>query len=498
MSYTHKILHGKLYTQDELDRWRDRALNGIFKTGSDAYEGNFGYADGFAITASNFLSNGNDTAYYVLLGTNKPVDLNDSTTFTTDVSFFARSSELKIPAFNDLIRNTTVHSARIKAVLLAQATEPTMDFSNKTLFPESDTVALHDEIWGYSEWTHALLKIYDFLDTTSWTQTELDTMEDWFVGAANWFTYIADVRMIGDRYITRSMNPIESVTNISDNAFNFPNVPYQGASTFWYPAKMQNNRRLSMVNYCTHVGVKFDIDSLKDSGVMNAREWISFNHDDNGYNWELIRSSGGGNGSVSGGLGYVAYTTQNVVEIAHILYHDHYDNLYEYKSLASNNTVDGSIVTGTVEKSLEWIALKIKENHIDLTATDIYPIGATIGTDKVMHYIKCTEPAHNGISVTSTYGLLKAPFYMLNNYFQNPLIEEVYDQPRGNPLNALDNTLRLAVGPAGINPSNLFQYALAPIEFIIEEIIKGLTSKGNSSFNGKDVKSSLGDKTVRD
>ena len=48
---------------------------------------------------------------------------------------------------------------------------------------------------------------------------------------------------------------------------------------------------------------------------------------------------------------------------------------------------------------------------------------------------------------------------IINNYYKNPLIKQMYASSKGNMCGFSDSTLELTVGPHGISPSSQFMYA---------------------------------------
>merc|ERR1711879_318995 len=144
---------------------------------------------------------------------------------------------------------------------------------------------------------------------------------------------------------------------------------YKNSENFYAIGLRIENKRFGMANFITHMGVKYNNDDWKKTGAQMVREYIAFHIDNNGYFGELNRSISGKEWL---GLGYVANTLVNVAEIAHILYHDGYANLFDFKTKTTFDRNSGAIIQGSVEKDLEWMMLKIRKNFMLDNSPAIY------------------------------------------------------------------------------------------------------------------------------
>jgi len=174
----------------------------------------------------------------------------------------------------------------------------------------------------------------------------------------------------------------------------------------------------------------------------------TFHFDDNGYYAELERASD--RNSQAGidigipvraehGLSYGANTLINIAEIAHILYLDGYENLFEYRVL-----------------------LKFRENFMLRNAPAIYPNGIDDdqeNTDTVIHF--CNNTNREKLGTARVVGRMYNPAAIINRYYKNPLIKQMYNFNNnvGNMCEFTDNRVDIRPGPHGVLPSALFLYS---------------------------------------
>lgn len=474
------LIPGKLYSAAELNLWRKRTETGPHVVRGDAYgtaatgsRPDYGYTQGsaqqfdaindtdiilYGISRATLKSQGlseAELAEITFFGEYECVALDPDNSHTFIAwNEFGPIDRARDAAFVDLLNDTSIHTDRIKRVLLEQAQQPCMDFNNRDIFRNG--IVNNNAFWLYLEWLHKVLKTYDYLDESAFTAAEKSIIDNWFKGAAEWGHYYASIYQMESLYLTRASNPLNSKIDFShwQNNIAHAHQVYKDSSVFWAVGSRINNRQLGQVNFVVHAGVKYDNDTWKKEGAQIIKEFVSFHYDDNGYFAELTRST------IAGphlGITYGANTLVNVAEIAHILYLDGYENLFEYKSKARINPSDGAIELGTVEKSLEWTLLKFRENFMLENSPDIYPNGLSDnqeGADTVIHFCKST------INYTAV-GRIYNPAAIINRYYKNPLIKEVYNasDDYGNLCGYPDINLDARSGPHGISPGILFQYS---------------------------------------
>ena len=500
------LIEGKLYSNAELSFWRTRANNGepyvvrgdTYGTSATGSTPELSIIRGSAqalnntndneiiltgISRADLVSQGLTAAELAEIEFSGDCAILDPTNGNTSFTWyeFGRFGRARDAAFIDLLDGTSEHTNRVKSLLLAQAQEPCIDFSNREIFQNGPN---NNAFWLYLEWIHRAFKAYDYLDDSAFSTSEKTIIDNWFKGAAEWAYYYSSVRLMGGVYNVRAPNPIDSEINLpSENnldntgfwlnrrAYAASRIKYKGSSIFWPAGSLINNRQLGQVNFVVHAGVKYGNDDWKKEGAQVVKEYVSFHFDDNGYYAELERASD--RNSQAGidigipvraehGLSYGANTLINIAEIAHILYLDGYENLFEYRSKARINETSGEIETGTVEKSLEWVLLKFRENFMLRNAPAIYPNGIDDdqeNTDTVIHF--CNNTNREKLGTARVVGRMYNPAAIINRYYKNPLIKQMYNFNNnvGNMCEFTDNRVDIRPGPHGVLPSALFQYA---------------------------------------
>lgn len=500
------LIPGKLYSAAELGFWRARANTGPHVVRGDAYgTPTTGSSPDYVFiqaSAQAFIST--DDSEMVAKGISRADLINkglteeelSEITFSGDCAAldsansntfydwyeFGRIDLARDAAFIDLLNGTAVQTGRIKSLLLEQAQQPCMDFTNREIFRNG--VVNNNGFWLTLEWVHRVLKTYDYLDDSAFTAPEKAIVDNWFKGAAEWAYYYVSTIFMEPVYSVRASNPINSVIDLPDpdnpnntgywlnrEAFADTRIRYKGSSVFWPAGNLINNRHLGQVNFVAHAGVKFGVDEWRKEGAQIVKEYVSFHFDGNGYYAELKRSSDASSQAsmdigiplkAESGLGYGANSLINIADIANVLYLDGYENLFEYRSKAQINEDSGEIETGTVEKSLEWVLLKFRDNFMLHDSPAIYPLGLTDeqeNTDTVIHF--CNNTHREKLGTLRLVGLMYNSSVIINRYYKNSLIKDMYNasENHGNLCGFVDTNIETRPGPHSISPGNLFQYS---------------------------------------
>lgn len=506
-----EVIPGKLYSAAELAFWRARAQSGPHVVRGDAYgtSSTGSNPDLHIIRSSAQLFNNTADDAIVISGISRTDLINEGLTDQelAEISFsgecavldesnydtfyayyeFGRMDLARDAAFLELLEGTSAQTSRIKRILLEQAQQPCMDFTNRALFRNGPN---NNAFWLYLEWLHKALKTYDYLDNGMFTIAEREIIDNWFKGAAEWAFYYTSIRHMGGVYELRSTNPIDSVIDLPNPSnpnntgywLNRPQyaasrIKYEGSSVFWPAGSLINNRHLGQLNFVVHAGVKYDVDEWKNEGAQIVKEYISFHFDDDGYYAELERAADSSSSVSMGygipvkaehGLSYGANSLVNIAEIVHVLYLDGHENLYEYKSRAKINEDSGEIEVGSVEKSLEWVLLKFRQNFMLENSPAIYPLGLTESqknTDTVVHF--CRNTHREKVGGGRVVGRMYNPAAIINRHYKNPLIKQMYNasEDYGNLCEFVDTNIELRPGPHGISPGTLFQYSDADLDY---------------------------------
>ena len=498
------LIPGKLYSASELTFWRARAQNGPHVVSGDAYgtSATGSVPDYGIIRGSSRAFDSFDDSDIILTGKSRTTLVNEGLTEAelAKINFSGNCAVLEVgnrtaygshefgrfdlardAAFVDLLEGTSRRSSRIKELLLQQAQEPCINFANRDIFQNGPN---NNAFWLYLEWIHRAFKAYDYLDSSIFTASERAIVDRWFKGAAEWAYYYTSIRHMGGVYNVRASNPINSEINLPSpnnpdhtgfwlnrEEYSAIRIRYKGSSVFWPAGLLINNRQLGQLNFVVHAGVKYGNNDWKKEGAQIVKEYVSFHFDDDGYYAELNRASDSNSQAgidigipvrAEHGLSYGANTLINIAEIAHILYLDGYENLFAYKSKARINESSGEIESGTVEKSLEWVLLKFRENFMLDNSPAIYPLAVSDNqenTDTVIHFCKNTN--REKLGTNRVVGRMYNPAAIINRYYKNPLIKEIYNasDDYGNLCGFVDANVETRPGPHGVSPGTLFLYS---------------------------------------
>lgn len=439
-----EFLHS-LFTAQDLARWQLRSTQGPFKSNDDAFEGSPGEYDRLVNVAAKLETYQDEI---VVQGSCVPLNSDDPSTMIRSGSF-GRISVMQAAAFVDLVEGTNVYTKKIKELILAQAKEACMDFSNRELYPYYNK----NGVWLYAEWAHRFLKTYDYVGRHNFSEEDRAIIDNWFKAAADWFDYTITDRSVDNLYSFRAPDPIQSIVDFSfwGNDGKGGQV-YKESTKFHAPGAWINNRQMGIANFITHVGVMFDNEVWKNIGAQLVREYVSFHFDERGYYAELNRSNAN---TPHYGLAYGANTLINIAEMAHVLKESGYVDLFAYRARTTIDPETGDIIEGHVFKDIQWVMLKFRENFMLESSSSIYPLGNTEeNLDQIIHVCKNTKP-----DAQQVVGRFYSVAALINLHYKNPKIKELYASERGNLCGIIANS-QIRAGPHGVIPSALFMYAI--------------------------------------
>ena len=424
---------GAFYTSSELAQWRDRAINGPFKTAGDAFPNSPGDWDRMKSEANTFLNSDNRNGM-IWAGLTVPhntynsgggVPLGQVNSPIFGTSYARIYVRLMSAAFIDLVEGTTIYRQAIKNYLLAQAVVPGVDFSDRYLYPTTTWPSgNNDVIWTVAVWMLKLLRAYDWVGRENFTVGEQSTLETWFEDCAYYMSYHADVRSIGPLYQERGVPLEDYVFLVNTKSTPYYRTASQNGPEKYRPGTMYNNRRWGQVNYYAHVGVLLNNSTYTDRAKWSVKEFIAFHIDKDGYPYELDRSIPS---QPWRGMGYIMNSTQTPIVIAKILYINGYENLYDFTTGVYVNLSGQKTVDPVKFKSLRWLVEKqFVDNLMKSNSLNIYPYGTTgTSTDILMHYCNATE----GSDQRRHRNKVSEPAGMANQYYNSDKIRSMYMPP---------------------------------------------------------------------
>jgi hypothetical protein len=274
-------------TQEELNIWRQRALNGPYKSRGDTSTNSPADWDRIVANANAFASNPSSGRW-----TTGPTLLSGSCVGrdaggTNDPPSTAQSwaQRVRDAAFYDLIMGVTIHHTAIKAELLWQATQSWADFSNVTRWCTGVVYDINPN-FVISAWLTKLLFAYDYMGRSAFTVSERNILDQWLWSAADYMRIDVD-RGIDSVFIDRWNNNYAPTQGC---VYGSPTDGYVGSPQIGNYAKFYNNRRASLLRFSglvaiyladhgfipTQSRVGATLNTLKQSAKMFVKEWIRF------------------------------------------------------------------------------------------------------------------------------------------------------------------------------------------------------------------------------
>jgi hypothetical protein len=176
---------GLLYTQEELNIWRQRAQSGPYKSQGDVSTNSPGDWDRIVSKKNTFMSDPS-ADHWTGWTENRCLTRDDVLPGTVGrgaVGAFTHDAMMNAAFYALMMNDATVRNA-VRDALLAQARDPGVDFTNTTRWCSDYMGVDQNNFWGTAIWLGRLAVTYDFIrnDLSSADRTVLDT---WFYQAAD-------------------------------------------------------------------------------------------------------------------------------------------------------------------------------------------------------------------------------------------------------------------------------------------------------------------------
>lgn len=423
-------------TQEELAIWRQRAANGPYQTKGDVSENSPGDWDRIVNRAESFLENPDEELYKGYTGKGcVPHDSKEPQNI---------AEKIRDAAFVYLITNNTKYSTAVRKALLAQAAEPSTDFSNRSLWC-ADFLRDRNPAFFYAVWMSRLLFAYDYIKRTV-PAAEKQILDQWFYNAALYFQSNVDNdlskiwvnRKVGDY----TLSGYAKVTKIDKAKYLTHTDGYKiPRLALWY-----NNRRSAMIFFVTLAGIHLNNKDFKNSGKLFVKEWLKYSTFKDGTIGEFERWS---NKSPEQGWQYAMIITDFCIGIADHLARTGDNELYTYSTSAGKFGTEGG------NKSLELVAsnmLKyVNRSH------NRYATSNPKNKKNNAYRIDGISPKENKHYVFDTW------VSQANIYFKNSFLKQVYLRKTNGTSNYPDYPTRSGsyiawTGAFGIYPGKLFMF----------------------------------------
>ena len=265
---------GLFVTQQELDEWRNRAVNGPFKSMGDYSPGSPGDWDEMMNQSQQSLSEGRWTGP---THTNYPYTRDNTGSNDFPSSARRHGARLKDAGYVALINNDMTLAQAVRSELLTLANQSRLDFTDSTKW-RSDQPDFYDTgmMFGVVQWGSQILEAWDAIRV-------LGVNDDpWFGQWLLALGYISKINIhLTNVFPNRYQNDYSVRSSFVDDydqdgaAFTLANgTVIEGPRI----ARFYNNRRMHMAAFCGLIGVFMNDETMKEELRVFNREVVMFGY----------------------------------------------------------------------------------------------------------------------------------------------------------------------------------------------------------------------------
>jgi hypothetical protein len=433
---------GLLYTDAHLAEWRDRALNGPYKSASDSFDPLIpGEWDRIVTNKDLFVAS--PTA-------DRVSSYNNS---LTQIPVMSQHRKMLDAAFYALVKEDSATADLVVTELLWHANAAGMQISPTTYQGTDDN-------WLRAEWLKRIVTIADFVKD-SFTAGERTTFNAWL---SDWaYSYEGSVHT-------------ELSTNIFSNRYNRDYVTglnyvatspqydgkyaYKDASGVLHNqiarvAKFYNNRRAHVAIFFGLAGIFLDDATLTDRGKLYFEEWLQFSVYPDGSQGEYERNVLTYNVN-QGAIQYASVNINGACEMASALATQGDNSLFTYST--SNGLWDSESTGGDPAKTVKLTV----ETFLDLIEHEKlwYHYQAAVSPEYLLDGKSDSGPM---TGYQWVYEIYFAP--VANRYWKDDRIKQGYMRTAtgsiaySNPIGPAGSYGGPWNGPAADKPSLLFMFS---------------------------------------
>jgi hypothetical protein len=280
-------------TQEEINIWNQRRLNGPYKDDWDRIIAN---ANSFVSSPSGtWPGNTYNSAW---LGRSVQLCNQLPNVYPGGSSSGCRGSrthgaKVRDAGFAYMVTGDTKYSTAVRSLLLTQAAIAGTNWANTTKWPTT-YVSITNNGWAHDDhfitiWLRELLYAYSYTKAT-FSAGEKATMKTWFENAATWFA-----KNQHDEVDGQFPNRLSGSWTQSGNKGSSEGFTHSGGYEvfdFYHP---WSNKRYGMTAFVTAFGVEFNNATLIHYAKTHLKEWLMFNVYPNGTTAEQKRWNDDGN-----------------------------------------------------------------------------------------------------------------------------------------------------------------------------------------------------------
>ena len=433
-------------TQEELDIWRDRAVNGPYKSSGDVSTNSPGDWDRIVTRKNAFNSNPSADRYAGNAGSS-------CITFSSwsQVPENSDAEDMMSAAFYSLVMNDETTRNNVLNELLAQAAEPGTDFSNTNRWcVKSGGSCLGDAYnWRIGNWLTKLAFSYDYIRNYI-SEADRHTLDAWFEDAGIFWADVADC-LVETRFPNRDIDDYDTLGYGYDKdnpQCTWGNcITHYGGYNKWDFHEAWSNRAATQIRAATVIGVLVNNQELKDQGKKWFQEWLQYTVFEDGTSNEFNRWT---SSSPCEGWKYTTLLVGSMITVADVLARDGDTSLYEL----SYTTGLGSITPDGGPKTLL--------DSANIIASLVVPDIARYGTDSAANNGNANYRIDTEDQLANKYRVNDVYLALGNIYWQDSSIESIYTRTKAGapayPSNPAGFGQYVWGGEWGVYPGVLFMF----------------------------------------
>lgn len=467
---------GLFHTDVELTVWRDRVNNnGPYTVANDVSANSPGDWTRIANNKDTFMSDPDAGRHNPTWDTNISAcvpNYNDEPAYTgTDFDPpLAPAGKLKDAAFYALIMNDTQVAQAVVNELVAQATTPSVDFSDTTRWCPGEVFDNHPYFMT-AEWLTRLYMAFDYMRDDYMTAAQEATVQDWFVDAAG-YLYPGPKASFDSRFADRDNG---DYTPLVANDGTYTTLPYYGASVeIGHYGRIYTNRYGAIWQFIGLVGINENITLYKNQSKQWMKEYLMFGVYPDYFVSEFYRRQ---TDNPERGFAYAYSVNGYVWNMAEAFARIGDDELYTFET---ENGLFGSagkpsdysaaayggaanVPTQYDKKSIRY-TIQLMGDYVNHSIVDRYATANSSQANDPLFIIDgYTAPNSSGQQAVKH--VMEVYAAITNNYYDDDAIKDMYmrDTSAGYPAyyanpNTIGGTATEWEGTGGIFPGMLFMF----------------------------------------
>jgi hypothetical protein len=404
---------GLHYTKEELDIWKQRAVSGPYRVGSDAQTNSPNDWGRITTNANTFKTSPSANRWIPSFSG----CVGNSTSLPTPQQY---GYNIRDAAFYYLITGNTAYADAVRGELLAQAAEPATNFANTSIWCPGKS-GDSGPAFSVSEWLTRLMFAYDYIKDRL-SAADKATLNAWFKSGALYIQSNYDITL-NSKFVDRA-NGNYSLTSAALNmetTLSTPELIYYGGPRAHHMAKCYNNRMSAMGYYVGVAGIFLNDAALQTSGKRFFKEWLMFGVFPDAMVADMHR--GVDSNLPDKGFAYAHSSAANMSALADVFARNGDVSLFKYATMggtlpATSGTDATYVPSNGTPKSL----LRVIKNLCDLR-NGIRKVYATSDSTKNENEHFLAEGTN---AISRWYSVFDVYFSWANVYYRDSYIKATY------------------------------------------------------------------------